>query len=58
MEYEGGSAEPLESLNDLSGNNSNEGSFWDYRKEDNWKEDQECFLMHCVPVCIAVGGAE
>lgn len=55
MEYGEGSDKNLETLSDLNGKNSNERSFWKYIKENNWKEDQEKFLL---PICLhTVGGA-
>lgn len=35
MEFGEGNDKTLETLNDLNGKNSNERSFWDYRKKTN-----------------------
>lgn len=49
-----GSDKNLETLNDLNGKNSNERSFWDYIRENNWKEVQKKFLLHYLSVYTPV----
>ena len=36
----------METLNDLHGKNINERRFWEYIKENNWKEEQEKILHY------------